>query len=143
MKLLKKINLQWRITILTALVLLVSSILLTTFSLLSANKMLLSTVVTTDTEYSDYYDSEEYIKQNQDSSDTETNINSDTDSDEYGNYVLAAEAKANFDIKGVVFCAITVIIGTTAIYFISGQALKPLKKLTTQVSEIDENNLSA
>lgn len=138
MKLLKKINLQWRITILTALILTISSVLLTSFSLFTASQMLSSTFVTDGRDFDEY---------STDSTDIATNPNTYTaepdDEADVSNYIMATQAKETFDIKGVIFCAITIILGTTAIYFISGRALKPLKKLTTQVSEIDENNLSA
>jgi signal transduction histidine kinase len=55
---------------------------------------------------------------------------------------LSIIAKRNFDLQSIVFFLSLTSIGTGLVYFVSGKALRPLKNLSKQVSEIDERDLA-
>lgn len=119
----KKITLQWRITILTALVLIGCTVTLTLLSIHNAEPI---------------YD---LIPRQEDweiigGSELEAN----TDEPQVAPITLA---KQEFDGKSILFCTLFTVIGTITAYFLAGHALKPLRRLSEQIDTIDENNLSA
>lgn len=119
----KKITLQWRITILTAFVLIACTVTLTLLSIHNVEPI---------------YD---LVPRQEDweiigGSEWEAN----TDEPQVAPITLA---KQEFDGKSILFCALFTIIGTVAVYFLAGHALKPLRRLSEQIDTIDENNLSA
>lgn len=137
MKRFENFTLQWRITLLTALVLIISSISFTTFSMLNAQRTFVSLI-------------EEYISitaiDNNGIAITKDNISvNDADKENQTSGVTAPflqKVKNNFDITSIIFCFIIAVIGTVLVYFVSEKALKPIRKLNEQVSKIDEYNLS-
>lgn len=118
----KRISLQWRITILTALVLIACTIILTMLSMHNAASLYLP------------FDAGYEIV------------------DEYPKYdpLLSDEplpeplqlAKQQFDEKSILYCCLFTVLGTIAVYFVTGQALRPLRSLSNMVDTIDEHNLS-
>lgn len=55
----------------------------------------------------------------------------------------AIAAKRSYDSRNILFCVIIVMIGTAAVYVVTGRALRPVRVLSKKVSSIDEHNLSA
>jgi signal transduction histidine kinase len=127
MKFLSKISLQWRVTILTAIILSICFISITLFSMYNAQLMLSSVL-------------EENSVNTSQSGIVTSGINGAD-----GTEIIVAPAKLRkqqFDVKSVIFCIIITIAGIGAVYFVSGKALKPVKLLSDKVAQIDENNLS-
>lgn len=125
-----KISIQGRVTILTAILLIVCSIILTIFSMSSAKTMMWSLL----------------------ESSAETTLAVDSEGEEEigeageeGGAVAsesAEQAKQRFDMRGVLFCIGITVCGSVAAWFISGKALKPLSDLSKKVENINEHNLS-
>lgn len=119
----KKITLQWRITILTALVLIVCTVTLTLLSIHNAEPIY--ELITGQENWEIIGGSE---------------LEADTDKPQAAPLTLA---KREFDGKSILFCTLFTVSGTVAVYFLAGHALKPLRRLSEQIDTIDENNLSA
>lgn len=119
----KKITLQWRITILTAFVLIACTVALTLLSMHNAEPIY--DLITGQEEWEIIGGSEP---------------EADTDKLQVAPLTLA---KQEFDGKSILFCTLFTVIGTVAVYFLAGHALKPLRRLSEQIDTIDENNLSA
>lgn len=123
----KKITLQWRITLLTAIVLVICSVALTALSMLNAQRGFYQLL------------DDQYATQGVPAIQATVPENlADADAG-----TLAIQATQQFNFKSVLFCLLATIIGTCATYFIAGQALKPLRNLSDEIERIDENSLSA
>ena len=118
----RKISLQWRITLLTALVLTACTIALTALSLHNASSLYLPL----DAGYEIAGQSFEY---------------GPALSDEPLPEPLQL-AKQQFDARSILYCCLFTVLGTVAVYFVTGRALRPLRNLSTMVDAIDERNLS-
>lgn len=134
-----KLSLQWRVTLLTAIVLIVCSVVLTAFSMYNAQKNLLPLLnhlfsIAYFDENSIMITKDGIIEDSLPEYEIETGI-------EYG-VTTPLQAKQDFDMTSILFCLILTAIGTGAVYFVSGKALKPVRSLSRQVSLIDEHNLS-
>jgi signal transduction histidine kinase len=134
-----KLSLQWRVTLLTALVLIACSVALTAFSMLNAQRNLIPLLE----------DAFSVIRLNDHSvAITKDGIKDNSlpiDDIEAGNVFGATtpqQAKQQFDMTSILFCLILTVAGTGVVYFVSGKALKPVRSLSKQVSIIDEHNLS-
>lgn len=120
MKIMNKISLQGRVTVLTAIILLACSVSITVFSMVSAREMLfplLEPVVSTEAIPSE-------------------------DGTAVAASVPAERSKRTFDVRSILFCTVTTLAGTGAVWYVSGKALKPVKNLSNKIAEIDESNLS-
>lgn len=120
----KKLTLQWRITILTGLVLLICTAALTAISIRNAEPLY---ALASDQPMADViadYDSFEDLEP------------------EEVTPVPAQLAKQQFDGKSILYCSIFTILGTAAVYIVTGHALRPLRRLTDKVDTVDEHNLS-
>lgn len=124
MKFLSKISLQWRVTILTAFILAFCSISITIFSMYNAQRML----------YPLLDGSAVTVVPSVEATENESETGAPSSP--------AMVQKQLFDMKSILFCIVITITGTGAAYFVSGQALKPVKRLSDKVAKIDENNLS-
>ncbi len=123
MKIQSKLSLQWRVTLLTAIILIVCSVAITAFSMYNAEKMLYPLLE--DTAVSGVVSSDTAIE-------TGEALPSSS----------AEERKHNFDLMSVWFCVAMTVLGTASVWFVSGHALSPVKDLTKTVKLIDEHNLS-
>lgn len=112
----KKLTLQWRITILTAMVLLVCTVTLTAISMHNVQPLVWLASGTSGIDY--------IIPTGEDTP------------------VPVEMAKAQFDTRSILFCGLFTALGTVAVYFVAGQALRPLRSLSDKVETVDENNLS-
>ena len=133
-----KLSLQWRITLLTVLVLTICCVFLTIFSIQSAEKTLISA----------FGDSLEIIAlDNGVAIKKKDDVLLEEEIDENlvtGKAALQniSQAKQTFDINSIIFCLILTVFGTGLVYFVSGKALKPVRILKDRVTKIDEYNLS-
>lgn len=118
-----KVSLQWRITLLTAFILIVSSVSITAFSMYSAQKMLTPLLVTD-------YSIDELTGETNEVYDSDTVASSP-----------AEKQKKLFDLRSIGFCFFITFLGTGAAWFVSGRALKPVRELCLHMVEIDENSL--
>lgn len=124
MKFLSKLSLQWRVTILTAFILVVCSVSITAFSIYNAKKMLYPALVQTEGTVSVVESEPE-------------------DTAAYSALATPAEErKQQFDLSSIWFCVAVTVLGTSFVWFIAGKALEPVKTLNKKISEIDESNLS-
>lgn len=117
---LSKLNLRWRVTLLTAIILIICSCAFTAFSICNAQQMLYPILENPSVAYP-VDDSELLIG------------------------VLAVpaqEQKELFDIKSICFCILVTVVGTAAVWFVSGKALKPVNDFNKTIKLIDEHNLS-
>lgn len=130
MKLFMKLTLQWRITILTAIVLILCSAALTAFSILNAQSTLMPLI-----------NGSIGITKADDNSDNVVIQGIDDNEKESGGLYLRT-AKKDFDLKSIIFFLALTTVGTGLVYYVSGKALRPVKNLSKQVSEIDERDLS-
>lgn len=143
-----KLSLQWRVTLLTAIVLIACSVALTAFSMLNAQRNLIplleeafsiirlgdnSIAITKDDILEDGLVDDSIPKD-----DTEN----DTEAGRKFGKTTPQQAKQQFDMTSILFCLILTVVGTGVVHFVSGKALKPVRSLSKQVSIIDEHNLS-
>lgn len=133
MKWLIRLSLQWRVTLLTALVLIACSVALTAFSMLNAQRNLLPLLEDTYAIISLDGNSINITK-----NDMEYDVEPGSDLGK----ATPQQVKQQFDVASVLFCLILTVVGTGIVYFVSGKALKPVQNLSKQVSIIDEYNLS-
>ncbi len=134
-----KMSLQWRVTLLTAFVLVICSIALSVLAMLNAQKTLISAfhdlIDITDTNNG-------IIIQMKDEA---SGINIPEDENiQFGRTASQEiqQAKQNFDATTILFCFLLTAAGTGAVFFSSGKALKPVRTLSQQISKIDEHNLA-
>lgn len=115
----KRFTLQWRITLLTALILAISSISLTAIAMANAEVFFVSPVDALPTESI--------------SGEASTTGEASTP---------AQIAKRGFDVRSILSCVVFTVLGSIASYYVAGKALSPLRELSTAVRSIDENTLS-
>ncbi|MTI56298.1 sensor histidine kinase [Geosporobacter ferrireducens] len=130
MKLFMKLTLQWRITILTAIVLIICSAALTAFSILNAQRTLIPLINGSISITKADDNSGDLVIQGMDDNRIENGV------------TPLRTAKRDFDLKSIMFFLALTTVGTGLVYFVSGKALRPLKDLSKQVTEIDERDLS-
>lgn len=118
MKWIYRLSLQLRVTLLTALILTVISIGITTFSISNGTRLI-----------------EPFVETVHD----EGGIQPATMTVPAYSTV---DGKQRFDKLSVIFCFFSVIGGTILVYFTAGQAIKPVRDLTQEISRINETNLS-
>lgn len=132
MRHLMRMTLQWRITVLVAIVLISSSVGLTAFSMFNAQRTLIP-LIKDSNNINNSRGIE--IRIADDNSD-------DSNNHEYTTSVMGKTAKQKFDVKSIIFCFVLTTVGTWVVYLVSGKALQPVRKLSRQVSKIDERDLS-
>lgn len=125
----KKLTLQWRITLLTALILAISSIALTVAAMANAEQSFVSLIEET------FYNMP-----------PESALPTEPYSE---GTIVAGEAatqaqiaKQSFDLRSILYCVIFTALGSVAAYYMAGRALAPLRKLSESVATIDEHTLS-
>lgn len=127
----KKLSLQWRITVLTALVLFVCTVTLTAIAISNAEKSFMGLI------------SLEPAVNTMDSSAMDPLGQLSADVTTPAQVMTTAQvAKRQFDMNSILFCVLFTVLGTTAVYFVTGSALRPLRRLSEKVDGIDEHTLS-
>jgi len=121
MSLLSKLTLQKRVTILTATILVVCVFSLTLFTIYNAEKNYDPLITGVESTYvGDFYTSPQVGVR----------------------VVPAQQAKRTFATWSYTVLIVLTILGTGAVYVVTGHALKPVRELSHAVSEIREHNLS-
>jgi signal transduction histidine kinase len=120
----RKLTLQWRITILTVLVLIICSIALTVVSILNAEKSFNEAMVAASEAVGALPD------------------NATIAEVEGADSTPAQIAKRQFDSTIILFCIVITTMGTAAVYIMAGKALRPLRDLTNAVEIVNERTLS-
>lgn len=125
----KRLTLQWRITLLAAIILAISSVVLTAVSMFNAEKSFMALI-----EENSIYSSQAVDALPAGEGTIDTMV---------GEAATPAQiAKRNFDFWSILFCILVTTLGTVAVYYMAGKALRPLRKLSGAVETIDEHNLS-
>lgn len=124
----RRLTLQWRITILTAVILVISSVALTTISMINAEQSFMKLL-----EANTYTQAVDAAPVKQPLEGT----------------VLAGElatpakiAKRGFDLRSISVCILFTIFGTAAAYYAAGKAIRPVQELSSAVRTINERTLS-
>lgn len=137
-----KVSLQWRVTLLTAFVLVICSITLSVLAMLNAQR----TLITAAYELIDITDTKNGIEiKKKDETNESNETNRVKDKTIQAGRTAPQEmkrAKQNFDMTTILFCLLLTVSGTGAVFFVSGKALKPVRNLSQQISKIDEYNLA-
>ncbi len=119
----KRLSLQWRITLLTALVLALSSAALTAVAMVNAETAF---VVLWDT-----------------AAPTAPALPEDVPTDATEEASTPAQlAKRGFDLRSILACVVFTALGSVAAYYVAGKSLAPLRALSAAVGSIDETTLS-
>lgn len=126
----KHMTLQLKLTLLTALILLLTTSALTWISVSSAQSTLIAPLLSTST-----------MQPSPSPSVSSESTFSDMDN-AWISPSTAIEAKKLFDFRLIVFDGIVTLVGVIAVYFVTGHVLRPLHELSQTVKEIDENSLS-
>lgn len=126
----KKLTLQWRITLLTALVLAAATVSLTVLSIRNAEDAFIVIL-----------EEAALVQDAIPFHGVEGPITMDVIELPAMPSTPAQLAKWQFDLRSVLFCVIFTALGAVAAYFAAGRALKPLRELSAAVSAVDENNL--
>lgn len=124
----KRLTLQWRITLLTAFILTISSISLTVIAMANAEATFVS-----------LFEESTYVSP-VDALPTEGIFGEASTAGEAS--TPAQIAKRGFDFRSILSCVISTVLGSIAAYYVAGKALSPLRELSTAVRSIDENTLS-
>lgn len=124
----KKLTLQWRITLLTTLVLALSTIFLTAISIRNAEDSFIAILGASTLEPTP-------IGAPEKSADSAFEVPAMPSTP-------AQAAKRQFDLRSILACGLFTIGGTVAAYFAAGKALRPLRSLSDAVSSVDETTLA-
>lgn len=122
----KRLSLQCRITMLTAIVLLICTVTLTAIAIHNAENTFMGLI------------SEPVAE------DTIPDIPMEEESEQFSEAISttpAQVAKRQFDLKSILFCVLFTAVGTIAVYFVTGSALRPLRRLSEKADMIDEHTL--
>lgn len=128
----RKWTLQWRITFIIGLLLLICSMMMTVFSIKNADNSF-DAIIDKTLPKERILPLSTLIVDNNDSITKKSEL------------ILPAminEQQGIFEYNSVVACIAVTIVGTVAAYFLSGISLKPVKILNLNIDGIDETNLS-
>lgn len=124
----RKLTLQWRVTLLTALVLIMSVIALTMASMANAENSFMALLAKTEPQ-----EAIGVLPENE----------MPAVSGIPGEIATQAQlAKQSFDLRSILYGILLTMFGTAAVYFAAGKALRPLQDLSRAVKHIDESSLS-
>lgn len=125
----KRLTLQWRITIMAALILAICSAALTAISIVNAERSFVTLM-------------EENTMPGMVSSADETPAEGGARAVAGVSATPAQQAKHRFDSTSLLMCVLVTILGSTATYLAAGNALRPLRELTKAAGTVDESTLS-
>ena len=130
----KKISLRLRVTIVTAMVLSVFCVVLTFVSIYNANRLIISPLLNSQSDNVEDRTGDEEIPP------AEKRLPNiwDTASDEE-----IIQGATGFTMASYVYMVAAVLLGSLIVYCLSGYALKPIKRLSEQIQNVDEKDLSA
>lgn len=125
----KRLTLQWRITILAVLILAFCSALLTVISIMNAERSFVALM-------------EESTMPGVVSTTEGVPAEGGTTAVAGVQATPAQQAKRQFDSTSLLVCALVTILGSTVTYIAAGRALHPLRELTQAAGTVDEHSLS-
>ena len=132
MKIWSKASLRMRITLLIALVLIIICTILTTISIMSAHRLF---VVNISDKQPIVYD------ENNSMDNMNIKIKQEGKITEEMGEAIRIKAKSEFTYISLICAYSIAILGIITTYIIVGKALRPIEKLSSEIEEIDENNL--
>lgn len=124
----RKLTLQWRVTILTAIVLIISVVALTMASIANAENSFMALLAGTEPQQA-----VSVLPEGGESVDASVPGEMATQ---------AQQAKRSFDLRSILYGALLTLAGTASVYFAAGKALRPLRDFSRAVERVDESSLS-
>lgn len=148
----KKISLQWRITLMTAILLCVTCVVMNCLIIYSG-KHYMDVIGSGISPYSDNAASSEQITGKSDESNGkgESGAGADSQVESFNpensdlNHeltIIVDSAQESFGLTGWCITAFMTFLGGVLAYFVTGHALKPLRTFTSQIEMVQPNNLS-
>ncbi len=141
----EKLSLQWRVTIMTVIILVFCVVVFAIFTMFIAENSFQPVLI--DENIVNVMNSEMNLQM-----DTVVNgENGENHSDIVYSYVdeFSEEAllryqhsRAVFNTASLIFCVVIIVIGSVIVYFLTKKALSPINELKTQLQNIDEENIS-
>ena len=148
----KKISLQWRITLMTAILLCVTCVVMNCLIIYSG-KHYMDVIGSGISAYSDNAASSEQVTGKSDESNGkgESGAGADSQVESFNpensdlNHeltIIVDSAQESFGLTGWCITAFMTFLGGVLAYFFTGHALKPLRTFTSQIEMVQPNNLS-
>lgn len=148
----KKISLQWRITLMTAILLCVTCVVMNCLIIYSG-KHYMDVIGSGISAYSDNAASSEQVTGKLDESNGkgESSAGADSSGESFNpenadlNHkltIIVDSAQESFGLTGWCITAVMTLLGGVLAYFVTGHALKPLRTFTSQIEMVQPNNLS-
>ena len=125
----KKLSLQWRITLVTALLLCLTCVLMN-FLIGYSGKHYMDSIgndisALTDVEQGDAGP-----------------FNLDTENNNYDLMIIVSDAQESFSATNWLITVAVTLLGGVLAYFVTGRALRPLRDFTSQIEKVQPNNLA-
>ncbi len=134
----EKLSLQWRVTIMTVIILICCVAIFALFTIVIAKNSFKPVS----------FDNEKVNELNSQMT-TETSGENHSEIvytyvDEFSEEALLSyqHSTAVFSTTSIIFCIVIIVIGSVIIYFLTKKALEPISELSKQLSNIDEENIS-
>ena len=147
----KKISLQWRITLMTAILLCVTCVVMNCLIIYSG-KHYMDVIGSGISAYSSNDASSESVTGKSDENDGKRESGSKDSPGESFNpesadlnhelTIIVDSAQESFGLTGWYITAFMTLLGGVLAYFVTGHALKPLRTFTSQIEMVQPNNLS-
>ncbi len=134
----EKLSLQWRVTLMTVLILVCCVAVFAIFTMEVAKNSFQPVAFDGD-----------MLNPNTNNISSEVIMGSNQDIvytfvDEFSEQALLSyqHSRAVFNTTSIVLCILIIIVGSIMVYFLTQKALAPLKSISTQLTSIDEENIS-
>ena len=125
----KKLSLQWRITLMTALLLCLTCLLMN-FLIGYSGRHYMDSI---GNDISAYTDAEQGDA---------GPFNLDTENNNYDLMIIVSDAQESFGATNWLITAAVTLLGGVLAYFVTGRALRPLRDFTSQIEKVQPNNLA-
>ncbi|MBK3495912.1 HAMP domain-containing protein [Viridibacillus sp. YIM B01967] len=137
----KYLSLRMRLTVLTGVILIMTTILLTIISISSANNKFVQPL--TGLEGTHVTIEEMQIDEKQTNETQEFDLKTPSSPNENSKYLEEMKTvNKKFQFQSLIWMIVIMVIGVGAIYFVAGKALEPVKHLRKSIENINEHNLS-
>lgn len=124
----RKLTLQWRITILTAFVFIIAVVVLTMASIANAENSFMALLAGMEPQQA-----VSVLPEGGEPVDPSVPGEMATQ---------AQQAKRSFDLRSILYGVLLTLAGTASVYFVAGKALRPLRDFSAAVKHVDESSLS-
>lgn len=125
----KKLSLQWRITLMTALLLCLTCVLMN-FLIGYSGKHYMDSIGNDISAYT-----------NAEQGDAGP-FNLDTENNNYDLMIIVSDAQESFGATNWLITVAVTLLGGVLAYFVTGRALRPLRDFTSQIEKVQPNNLA-